>query len=135
EGTDFRRVCARACVDAILAAFEDIADTKLHGIIQNPVDSIAVAIGGNARAVIPGTVGISIEVVAGLGRRIDAGTIQSPRSIFAGNAGHGLLGAADGLRRSQQDHDSYNRTRYLTHAYLLSLCLRRRANWKGSRLC
>src|SRR6266850_8387965 len=95
KGTDFRSIRAGASLDAILAAFEDIADTKLRDIIQNPVNPIAVAIGGDARAVIPGTVGISIEVVAGLGRRIHAVKIDSPRSIFADNGRHGLLGATD----------------------------------------
>src|SRR5262249_50177398 len=134
----------------MLAAFEDIANPKLHGIIQNPVNPIAVAIGGDARAVIPGTVGISIEVVAGLGRRIHAGKIESPWSIFADDGGHpgGLLGAANYQRSGEQDHDPCNRARYFTHAclhfnaclhfthaYLLSLCLRRRASWNESRSC
>src|SRR5206468_3083707 len=99
----------------------------LHDIIQNPVDPIAVAIGGDDRAVIPGTVGISKEVVAGLARTIHAGQIEAPWSIFAGDRGHpsGLLGASDCLRSGDQDHDRCDRALYFTpgfsyHAYLLS---------------
>src|SRR5262249_49365626 len=90
---------------------------------------IALAIGGDARAVIPGTVGISKEVVAGLGRSIHAGQIEPPWSIFTEDGGHPsrLLGAGDGLQSGHQDHDPCNRARYFTHAYLLSLCSRRRA--------
>ncbi len=142
KGADFCSIRAGASLDAMLAAFEDIADAKLHDIIQYPVNPIAVAIARDERAVIPGTIGISKEVVAGLGRRIHAGKIESPWSIFAGDGGCGLLGAADCLRSGQQDHDPCNRARYFTHACLLSLCLRRRARCndadsggRGARSC
>src|SRR5262249_36204616 len=41
QGTDFCSIRAGASLDAVLAVFEDIADTRLHDIIQNPIPLLA----------------------------------------------------------------------------------------------
>jgi hypothetical protein len=64
--------------------FENIADTGLRRVDQDPVDAIVTLIGCDDGAVVPSAVAIAIEVVAGLRRKIRPGHIVSPGSVVAG---------------------------------------------------
>ena len=86
EGADLGGIRASGGLSAFRAPLEELARSRLRDVHQNSVDATDVSVRRNDRAVEPGAIAVAKKIVAGLGREVRAGTIETPGPVVSGNA-------------------------------------------------